>query len=120
MEVVVIASPLAAAALLIASVRTEFARSLMPATFAVGVASATAAFVGVTRGSALIEVSAVAGTAIAAAGLVLGLFLIDTWLRNAGRGPAPRRWERFERDFWTYLTALDDADDAPGKPRELP
>jgi hypothetical protein len=123
MEIVALAPPVAAIALLAVAFRTTLAPQTAPMLFFVAVGGALLTLLAATRGQPVSGVTAGTGVLIAGAGLGLLVLRIDASLAatEAG-GPAralaglPRsassRWRRFERDFRAHVSALERASGA--------
>jgi hypothetical protein len=118
MEIVALASPFVAVALLAFALRRDLVRATAPVLFALMVASMLLAYVGAHLRDTLSCFMAALGAAIAGVGLVAVVFEADAQLEAEEKGEAAvptrpwlwsgraRRWREFEGEFWAHIAFL--------------
>lgn len=116
MDIVMIAVPLIAVALLGAALRAPLPQTALPGLFALMVACVSLGYVAAAHGWRTVGALAVAGALAATASLALAVCAHEqrlAWqaaLAGAAMPPSlsssrRERWRRFERDFWAYVAA---------------
>lgn len=123
-DIVAIAVPLLAAALLALGLRASLPHAALPGLFALMVAGVSLGFVAAAHGQALAGVTAAAGAAVATGALAAAIVGRDAQLAAAGGiGDAllldglpsspQARWRKFERDLWAYIAAHSPGHEPP-------
>jgi hypothetical protein len=120
MEILALSSAPLGVLLINAALRTDLARAVAPALFALALGSLIVAYVAATEERLLGLFAAVSGAAIAGAGLIAVILTIDARLAakgTANAGPTAlrpalalggtRRWREFEQHFWAHVDAQD-------------